>query len=801
MTRAMDHDRSAAHMEVAPVRPALMLPLILAAIGMAVAATGAPFPGRPALGPKEASMAQTPDTSKLPRGAEPLPVKAPHFPSAAHAVIWRNWMLVPISRIAATVGATPAEVRRMGRAMGLAGPPAVTSDQQRRSYITVIRRNWHLLPYEQLLQLLGWTQEHLSFTLREDDFLYIKLGSSKPRCAPVQWRATTPEVRRAEAAMAETVRRWFPRGVGAPEDPLFAFVGRLAGKTAEAPAATDRMPRYCYSYFAPYGDPLLDSQCDPYPEGYLKKLASAGVTGVWLQGVLRKLAPFPWDAQESEHWQERLEGLKRLVKRAHRHGIGVYLYMNEPRAMPEGFFETHKELRGVSGGDHATLCVSAEPVSRYITDSIATICRAAPELAGIFTITASENLTNCWSHGGGAACPRCSKLGPAPVIASVAQAVAKGIGAAGTKTKLISWDWGWPEDKCAEITRLLPEGCAQMSVSEWSMPIVRGGVASEVGEYSLGVVGPGPRARRNWAEARGRGLDVFAKIQAANSWEMSAVPYTPTVRTAARHAASLVQSGVGGIMLGWTLGGYPSPNLRAVALASAYAREPGVTADAAADRAIGEVAAERFGPRLAEAGAAAWAAASDAMAQFPFHIGTAYSGPQHGGPANLLWLERTGYAATMVGFAYDDLTSWRSIYPPEVFAHQMELAAEGFAKGSASLRAATQEPGLNPKHLAAALDEAQIMEACSLHLRSSANQARFVMARDAANAGGSGAAQARAAMRSLLEAERDLAIRLAKLQGLDSRLGFEASNHYYYVGTDLAEKVLNCEELLERLAP
>ena len=93
------------------------------------------------------------------------------------------------------------------------------------------------------------------------------------------------------------------------------------------------------------------------------------------------------------------------------------------------------------------------------------------------------------------------------------------------------------------------------------------------------------------------------------------------------------------------------------------------------------------------------------------------------------------------------------------------------------------------------------MEACSLHLRSSANQARFVMARDAANAGGSGAAQARAAMRSLLEAERDLAIRLAKLQGLDSRLGFEASNHYYYVGTDLAEKVLNCEELLERLAP
>jgi UDP-glucose 4-epimerase len=39
------------------------------------------------------------------------------------------------------------------------------------------------------------------------------------------------------------------------------------------------------------------------------------------------------------------------------------------------------------------------------------------------------------------------------------------------------------------------------------------------------------------------------------------------------------------------------------------------------------------------------------------------------------------------------------------------------------------------------------------------------------------------------------------LQTRDSRLGFEASNHYYYVPIDLLEKVLNCQYLLEHWLP
>ena len=116
----------------------------------------------------------TPQTAaELPVGPAPAPVPSPHFPDRLHAYVWRNWQLVPLARLARVVGARPSDLRRLGKAMGLPDPPRITADQQRRSYLTVIRRNWHLLPYEQLLDLLGWTPAEMAYALREDDFLFI----------------------------------------------------------------------------------------------------------------------------------------------------------------------------------------------------------------------------------------------------------------------------------------------------------------------------------------------------------------------------------------------------------------------------------------------------------------------------------------------------------------------------------------------------------------------------------------------------------------------------------------------------
>jgi len=731
----------------------------------------------------------------LPVGKAPKPVGCPHFPDQLHAFVWRNWSLVKPERLARVVGARKSDIVRMGRAMGLGDPPRITRDQQMRSYITVIKRNWHLLPYEQILELLDWTPEQLAFTLREDDFLFIKLGQLKPKCEPVRYQPPDEKTLQREREIAKVVREAFPDGVTRSDgEPLFKFVSELSREPSEPieqrPTSSDSL-RFIYSYFALYGDPLLEKAADPFPDGYLARLAQAGVNGVWLQGVLYKLAPFPWEPELSVNYQKRLKNLRALVARAKKHGIKVFLYLNEPRAMPLSFFETRPHLKGVVETDHAALCTSVPEVQKYLVEAVESVCRAVPDLGGFFTITFSENLTNCWCHHNGAQCPRCGKRPPADVVAEVNRQFFDGIQKAGTGQRLIAWDWVWDDKWAPDAISKLPTGSSLMSVSEWSLPIERGGVKSTVGEYSISAIGPGPRALRHWKLARERGLKTIAKIQAGNTWELSAVPYIPAVENVARHVENLHGAKVDGLMLSWTLGGCPSPNLEVVAE---------TLASGSAFGAMGKVAERRFGPSLAPFVITAWHGFSAAFSEFPYDGSVLYNAPQQVGPSNLLWSEPTGYAATMVGFPYDDLNHWRAVYLPEVFIQQMDEVADGFDLSLAELKKVGARAEATPAQRRAFEEECNVAEACAIHFRTCANQARFILARRAVAAAKKDediTAQL-AILEHMLKDEIELARRLHRIQSHDSRIGFEASNQYNYIPVDLAEKVLNCRDLLER---
>ena len=83
-----------------------------------------------------------------------------------------------------------------------------------------------------------------------------------------------------------------------------------------------------------------------------------------------------------------------------------------------------------------------------------------------------------------------------------------------------------------------------MSVSEWSMPVERGGVKTEIGEYSISVVGPGPRRQQQIGNSLERpGVRTMAKTQFNNTWEISAVPYIPVPHLIARHCTNLTRAG------------------------------------------------------------------------------------------------------------------------------------------------------------------------------------------------------------------------------------------------------------------
>lgn len=777
--------------------------------GVAVGGCLAGMAGLPSEGgAAKAEAAPALSAGDLPKGSAPAALPVPHFADRLQAFVWRNWSLVPVPRMAKVVDATPAQIEALGAALGLGSPPRLTPVQERRSFITVIKRNWHLLPYEQLLALLDWTPEQLAYTLREDDFLFVKLGNLKPQCAPLRYQPPDEAARRRAAELARIAREEFPGGLFPEGEPLFGFLKELstpppAVGAAARVAAAPFSPRFCYSYFALYGDPLLETEAEPYPDGYLARLAASGADGVWLQGVLHKLAPFPWDESASRQHEQRLRNLRALAIRARRHGVGVWLYLNEPRAMPLAFFKAHPTLKGVTEGDFAALCTSQPEVRDYLRSAVATICRAVPELAGFFTITASENLSNCWSHHAGKGCPRCGQRAPGEVIAEVNGLVQEGIRQAGTAARLIAWDWGWSDAWAADAIARLPAEATLMSVSEWSLPLERGGVKTTVGEYSISAVGPGPRAQRHWELARRRGLKTIAKIQAGNTWELSAVPYIPALENVARHAANLRATKLDGLMLGWTLGGYPSPNLEVVAEVCSSQATPA--------EAMLRVAGRRFGPQVAPAVVAAWRECSRAFSEFPYHPGVVYQAPLQNGPSNLLFAQPTGYAATMVGLPYDDLNGWRVVYPPDVFIGQLEKVADGFDHALEQLRREAQRLGTPTTSAAGSVSasspperalgrELSVMEAAAIHFRSVANQARFVQARQALAAAPSPAAAApiRETIQKLLRQEIGLARRLHALQSRDSRLGFEASNQYYYVPLDLVEKVLNCRYLSEQ---
>ena len=741
----------------------------------------------------------------LPVGSSPVPLAFAHFPSRMHAFVWRNWQLIPVARMAAVVGAKASDVLRVGAEMGLQKPPRITADQLRRSYITVIRRNWHLLPYEQLLALLGWTADKMLYALRHDDGLFWKLGSLKPKCEPLHFALEDETVRARAGQIAQLLRQEFPDGVGETHEPLFQFVADLSTPPVRA-AKKSRpslfSPRFCYSYFSLYGDPLLDGAADPYPDGYLARLADSGVDGVWLHIVLSKLAPFPWDAKESEHFEERLKNLRALVARARKHGISVYLYLNEPRAMPLNFFDTHPELKGIVAvnpweAGTAALCTSTPEVQKYLTKAIAHVCRAVPDLGGFFSITASENLTNCWSHGGGDKCPRCRKRAPAEVMAEVNTLFRNGLRQAGSRSQLIVWDWGWNDHWAADAINHLPPDVSFMSVSEWGIPIERGGVKSVIGEYAISTVGPGPRAVKHWELASQRGLKTIAKIQAGNTWELSAVPYIPALENVAQHAANLRHAKVNGLMLGWSLGGYPSPNLEVVA-------ELGTVEEITPQAAMEKVAQRRFGSLLAPNVVQAWKEFSTAFREFPFGGGL-YNQPCQSGPSNLLWAEPTHYHSGPVGLPYDDLPGWRGQYPAEILIGQFDKVAGGFENALVKLQTAVSQikATLSSDEQDAITRELSVAEAAALHFRSATNQTRFVHARDtlATAKNRAEALPQITLLEQLLKDEIALAKKLHAIQSADSRIGFEASNHYYYVPVDLAEKVINCDHLLRTWIP
>lgn len=813
------------------------------------------------------------------------PVQFKYFPTVMQTFIFRNWETVDKKIIAKVLGTSVENVEAEAIRMGLSKEQKNIKEWTEKGYITTIRNNWHLLPYEQLTELLGWSEDKLALVLKEEDFLDIKLGSFKPECEKLVYRPLadsekqeTEKIKNAIADLQKGITKekdafdfcnketeeivkkspkagqvvvdsdwvicnktgnsavssmadrfissmknvWgvsldkadgdkkielslldgkkeeyheiyikenlieikagssagILRGLYRLED-LAKLSGGLFFEKAEYIREPRFGARYIYSFCGLY-DGALDVDSREYcPDSLLEEYARTGVNGIWLQGVLYRIIEFKFAPEMSDGWEKRLENLRSFAERAEKYGIRIFLYINEPRTMPLSFFEKYPDMKGAVSGQYACMCVSSPETQKYLYEAVEALCKAVPNLGGLFTITMSENLTHCKSRRVEVQCERCKDVPAYELVKTVNGIVAKAAHSINPTIKVIAWDWSWGpnnEISAEEIEKMIkemPEDVIIMAKRETAVPYTRGGVSGTVKDYSISVEGISAQSQKEWKWAKESNHEIAAKVQVNCSWECSTTPYIPVYRTLYKHLDALLKENVDHLMLSWTLGGYPSPSIRM--MAEAFFIENGNEA-LDFDKAMSIV----YGNK-AEQIKEATDKFCEAFSEFPFHIGVLYMGPQNGGVSNPLYHEPTGYNATMTCYAYDNLEDWRSIYPADVLENQYRLVSEKWEEG---LKLLGEEGELS--------DISYISYSL---FRASYNQVKFIRLRDAyireANA------DIAKEIVDTVKEEKKVAEKVYEIMCRRPEVGFEAANHYYYSKGMLAEKIINCNWLIE----
>jgi hypothetical protein len=715
--------------------------------------------------------------SILPLGSNPEPISFDYFPSKQYALIWRNWGLVDLSRLAKILKTSEENILNLGESMGLPVPYQYDSIWQTRGYITIIRNNWHLLPYSQLLELLGWTEERMAFTLKEDDFLWHKFGNLKPAAKEIYYTDPTDKEIEEAQKIKEIIKNNFPDNETV--QPPFEFLQSFnkVPDDFEKTTTSNNGKGLCmaHAYASCYGDPFLMNPDEVLPDGYLAKISKSGINALWLQAILYTLVDWKPAPQLSGRWQERQANLNKLAEKTAKYGIKLFIYINEPRALPESQIKL-KELIGAKDQNEnaACLCPSNEKTLEILHNSCRDLFKNVPALGGAFLITASENRTHCHSHIYPEPCEACSKIGRHEAIAKIISAIESGIHEANPDAEIIAWDWAWKKEWTEKAISLLPKRVKLMCTSETELETNVGGVKGEVLDYSISKPGPSPRAVHLWDKGKESGLDCVAKIQMNNTWECCTVPYIPAVYLVDEHLQNLRKIGINNFMVAWSLGGWCGGNLKLLHMSPE------------------KMAENDFGSKAADDICSAWKFFSDAFAEFPLHhTAQLYCAPQNMGPANLLYKNPTGYSATMTCYPYDDLASWCGRhYPEEIFEEQFRKISEGWENGLKALDLA--ESKISNNHRINFDDLKSISNACYCHFRSVYLQTRFIRLRNIETPDN------QKECHNIIEEEIKLAKMLYNIMLNDSRIGFEAANHYFYTPLSLQEKVINCYMLLSK---
>ncbi|MCX5659896.1 MAG: hypothetical protein NTW19_09265 [Planctomycetota bacterium] len=548
---------------------------------------------------------------------------------------------------------------------------------------------------------------------------------------------------------------------------------------------------------------------DNYDDATLARVAAEGFNGIWLfcklQDLMRSKV-FP--ELNSPQAEARTAAIRGLAERAAKHGVGVYLYFNDPVGLDidHPFWKAHPDLKGPTLWHMYAWCFSTPQVPAFFRDAVAGTLEQLEGVAGIFLITACEALTHCWSKvrlrqgGQPPECPRCRHREPAEIVTEMLSAWDAGRKRMKRPCRIMAWNWEWaywyPDPQAAIVDRL-PDGIELLLDMELGGTRMWRGRPQAIGEYSLAFVGPSQRLIATQDAVAPRGVPVHAKIQINATHELCTVPNLPVLRTVHAKMRAMTQRKIAGFLGAWSIGTCFTLNTFALKL---FMRDP--------DRFMDErtffaaLAREYFGEVDAEAIGDAWARFSKAFEQYPVTIPMLYYGPVNDAPARRLSLRFEGKHAgrTFMGDNFgDDLSrSLDGLDLDKVIAAFTEMHA-GWREALASYeRAMAHSSDGTPEQAAHRREELSTARMTEVQLASVVNVFEFerergrVMKRDGLRPPCT--LPREAALLAIMAREAANAGRALPLVEADARLGFHQEfGGYKYDAKSIRAKIAAME--------
>ncbi|MDD5596890.1 MAG: hypothetical protein PHV82_03030 [Victivallaceae bacterium] len=618
------------------------------------------------------------------------------------------------------------------------------------------------------------------------------------------------KIRRDSCFVAAGDTEGLRRGIFYLEDLLLSSDGPFLkfGTITRTPWIENRISRCFFGPIKrpPFNRDELMDDVDYYPDEYLNRLAHEGVNGLWLTVKFKELSRtsiIPSDPNA----EQRLEKLRKTVKKCRRYGIDTYIFCIEPAAFApdDPVLQLHPELKGVDDDNQIGFCPVSGIARKYLYEAVNSIFSSVPNLAGMINISLGERFTTCLSAGNKfSECPRCATKNPGELFSMTLTPMEQGMHAANPRAKLISWLYipgnytGKLYPWINELTEHVPEKVILQYNFESEGYKKQLDKKRYAGDYWLSYVGPSGVFKKIAENARENHTQMSAKLQVGCSHEVATVPFIPVPSLLYKKYKEMRKLGISTVMQCWYFGNYPGLMNKA---AGELAFDPFPPKE---DDFLYSLARPYWGEYSGKV-VRAWKLFAAAYGNYPVNVLFQYYGPMHDG---IVWPLHLFPANKVLS------PTWKLDYPPSGDrigecihdSHTIEEVrvlcgrmAEKWKRGVKILKGIQEKL----KHSPERIKDINLSEALGIQFAGGYNIIKFYSLRKKL---AEEKTLTRLAvldeMKAIVVKEIDLGKRLLDLCLRDSRLGFHSeAEGYKYFPEKLKWRILLLKRLLTKDFP